>query len=57
MPILPALATQLQGLFPSSDRDQERAHWFIVALYAVLLQITASRTLQTAAHHRHGGAR
>jgi hypothetical protein len=46
MPILPALATQIQGLFPSSDHDHEGTHWFIGALHAVPLQITASRTFK-----------
>jgi hypothetical protein len=44
MPILPALAVQFQGLFPSSDHGQERARWFILTLQAILLPITASRT-------------
>ena len=29
MPILPALAIQFQGLFPSSDHGRERARWFL----------------------------
>jgi hypothetical protein len=44
MPILPALATQFQGLFPSSNHGQERARWFMLTLQAILLPITASRT-------------
>ena len=44
MPILPALATQFQGLFPSSNHGQERARWFLLTLQAILLPITASRT-------------
>jgi hypothetical protein len=44
MPILPALAVQFQGLFPSSDHGRERARWFILTLQAILLPITASRT-------------
>ncbi len=44
MPILPALASQFQGLFPNSDHGQERARWFILTLQAILLPITASRT-------------
>ena len=44
MPILPALATQFQSLFPHSQHGQERARWFILTLQAILLPITASRT-------------
>jgi hypothetical protein len=44
MSILPALAIQFQGLFPSSDHGRERARWFILTLQAILLPITASRT-------------
>jgi hypothetical protein len=44
MSILPALAVQFQGLFPSSDHGRERARWFILTLQAILLPITAART-------------
>jgi hypothetical protein len=44
MPILPALATQFQSLFPRSNHGQERARWFMLTLQAILLPITASRT-------------
>ncbi len=44
MPILPALATQFQSLFPSSEHGQERVRWFMLTLQAILLLITASRT-------------
>ncbi len=44
MPILPALAIQFQGLFPSSNHGQERARWFMQTLQTILLPITASRT-------------
>jgi hypothetical protein len=44
MPILPALATQFQSVFPSSDHGRERARRFILTLQAILLPITASRT-------------
>ena len=44
MPILPALATQFQSLFPNSKHGQERARWFMLTLQAILLPITASRT-------------
>jgi hypothetical protein len=37
MPILPALATQFQSLFPNSDYGQESAHWFILTLQVILL--------------------
>ena len=44
MPILPALATQFQGLFPATARGQERWRWFLLTLQAILVPITASRT-------------
>ena len=44
MPILPALASQFQSLFPNSDHGRERARWFMLTLQAILLPITASRT-------------
>ncbi|MFB1490697.1 MULTISPECIES: transposase [unclassified Thiocapsa] len=44
MPILPALAVQFEGLFPSSDHGRERARWFILTQQAILLPIIASRT-------------
>jgi hypothetical protein len=44
MPILPALATQLQCLFPATDKGQERWRWFMLTLQAILVPITASRT-------------
>ena len=44
MPILPALATQFQSLFPASDSGQERWRWFMLTLQAILVPITASRT-------------
>ena len=44
MSILPALASQFQSLFPATRRGQERAHWFILTLQAILVPITASRT-------------
>ena len=44
MPILPALATQLQCLFPGTDKGQERWRWFMLTLQAILVPITASRT-------------
>ena len=44
MPILPALATQFQCLFPATDSGQERWQWFVLTLQAILVPITASRT-------------
>jgi len=44
MPILPALATKLQCLFPATDKGQERWRWFMLTLQAILVPITASRT-------------
>jgi len=44
MPILPALASQFQGLFPATVRGQERWRWFLLTLQAILVPITASRT-------------
>jgi len=44
MPILPALATQFQSLFPGSDSGQERWRWFMLTLQAILVPIAASRT-------------
>ena len=44
MPILPALATQFQCLFPATDNGQERWRWFMLTLQAILVPITASRT-------------
>jgi hypothetical protein len=44
MPILPALATQFQCVFPATDIGQERWRWFVLTLQAILVPITASRT-------------
>ena len=44
MPILPALATQFQCLFPATACGQERWRWFLLTLQAILVPITASRT-------------
>jgi hypothetical protein len=44
MPILPALATQFQSLFPTTDGGRERWRWFVLTLQAILVPITASRT-------------
>ncbi|MGB4335475.1 MAG: hypothetical protein WBJ41_11620 [Chromatiaceae bacterium] len=44
MPILPALATQFQCLFPATVRSQERWRWFLLTRQAILVPITASRT-------------
>jgi hypothetical protein len=44
MPILPALAVQFQGLFPSANHGQERARWFMLTRQAILLPIIGSRT-------------
>ena len=44
MPILPALATQFQCVFPATAHGQERGRWFLLTLQAILVPITASRT-------------
>jgi hypothetical protein len=44
MPILPALATQFQSLFPATDGGRERWRWCVLTLQAILVPITASRT-------------
>lgn len=44
MPILPALATHFQGLFPASASGRERWRWFLLTLQAILVPIAASRT-------------
>jgi hypothetical protein len=44
MPILPALATQFQALFPPTDHGQERWRWFLLTVQAILVPIAASRT-------------
>ena len=43
-PILPALATQFQSLFPATTGGHERWRWFVLTLQAILVPITASRT-------------
>jgi hypothetical protein len=44
MPILPTLARDFQFLFPLTDKGQERFHWFLLTLKAILVPITVSRT-------------
>jgi len=44
MSILPALARQFQPLFPHTENGQERFHWFLLTLKAILVPITVSRT-------------
>jgi hypothetical protein len=44
MPILPTLAREFQSLFPHTDNGQERFHWFLLTLKAILVPITVSRT-------------
>jgi hypothetical protein len=44
MPILPALASELQRLFPATAKGQERWRWFMLTLQAILVPIAASRT-------------
>ena len=44
MPILPALARDFQCLFPLTENGQERFHWFVLTLQAILVPITVSRT-------------
>jgi hypothetical protein len=44
MTILQRLGGPIQDLFPANEHGQERARWFLLALQAILLPITASRT-------------
>ena len=44
MSILPTLARDFQFLFPLTDNGQERFHWFLLTLKAILVPITVSRT-------------
>jgi len=44
MNILPALARDFQFLFPLTENGQERFHWFLLTLKAILVPITVSRT-------------
>jgi hypothetical protein len=44
MSILPTLARDFQFLFPPTDNGQERFHWFLLTLKAILVPITVSRT-------------
>jgi hypothetical protein len=44
MPILPALASQFQSIFPNSAHGQECARRFILTLQAILLSSAASRS-------------
>jgi hypothetical protein len=44
MAILPTLARDCQFLFPRTDKGQERFHWFLLTLKAILVPITVSRT-------------
>ena len=44
MAILPALAHEFQFLFPLTRNGQERFHWFLLTLKAIVVPITVSRT-------------
>jgi hypothetical protein len=44
VPILPALVTQFQALFPATRSGQGGARWLILTLQAILVPRTASRT-------------
>ena len=44
MLILRNLARDFQFLFPLTDHGQERFHWFVLTLQAILVPITVSRT-------------
>lgn len=44
MRILPILAREFQFLFPLTENGQERFHWFLLTLKAILVPITVSRT-------------
>ena len=44
MSILRTLARDFQFLFPPNKHGQERFHWFVLTLQAILVPITISRT-------------
>jgi hypothetical protein len=44
MSILRTLARDFQFLFPANKHGQERFHWFVLTLQAILVPITISRT-------------
>ena len=44
MTILRTLARDFQFLFPLTEKGQERFHWFVLTLQAILVPITVSRT-------------
>ena len=44
MSILRTLARDVQFLFPLTKHGQERFHWFVLTLQAILVPVTASRT-------------
>jgi hypothetical protein len=44
MPILRTLARDFQFLFPLTDSGQERFHWLLLTLKAIVVPITVSRT-------------
>jgi hypothetical protein len=44
MAILRTLARDFQFLFPANKHGQERFHWFVLTLQAILVPITISRT-------------
>ena len=44
IPILRAVANDIQSLFPDTGSGQERVRWFILTLKAIIVPITASRT-------------
>ena len=44
MSILRTVADDVQFLFPLTDKGQERFHWFLLTLKAILVPITVSRT-------------
>jgi hypothetical protein len=43
MSILRTLAGDFQFLFPLNKHGQERFHWFVLTLQAILVPITVSR--------------
>ena len=44
MTILRTLVRDFQFLFPLTPNGQERFHWFVLTLIAILVPITVSRT-------------
>jgi hypothetical protein len=44
MSILRTLTQDFQALFAATEKGQERLHWLLLTLQAIIVPITASRT-------------